>query len=249
MKNFKETLATINFFTKFAISGMFVAIPKLHKYEKLAAEGKIDNLAAKASEVARKWSDYCLGVAKAKITVNGLEKIPQNEPVLFVSNHQSYADIPVLVSSLRNSDFGFVIKDTMAALPLINHFVEPLLCAPITQSDIRQSVAALNQAAENIKNGHSMLIFPEGRREFTNMPRVFKNGAFKIVQKTGVTVVPIYLRNVHLLFEGNGKRLGSPDITVTVLDPIKTSDMSRADIKVLNEKVRNIICDCAKTFE
>lgn len=249
MNKFKQKFKTILFFAKFFIYGIFVAMPQLKKELRKKEGERIPNRDGAIGEIAYKWSEYCLNDAGAKITVNGTEKIPTDKPVLFVPNHQSYADIPVLLYALRGYPFGFVIRYTMAALPLIKNFVLPLGCVSIKQEDIRQSVSALNKTAENINDGFSMLIFPEGRREFTNTPKPFKNGAFKIVQKTGVTIVPIYLHNSHFLFEGNGMSIGSPEVTVTILDPIETAEMSRADIKILNEKVFEAISTAAKEFE
>lgn len=249
MKAFKEKIHTILFFTKFFIYGIFVAMPQLKKELHKKEGERIPNRDGAIGEIAYKWSEYCLNDAGVTLTVNGKEKIPTDKPVLFVPNHQSYADIPVLLYALRGVPFGFVIRYTMAALPLIKNFVTPLGCVSIKQEDIRQSVGALNKSAENINDGFSMLIFPEGRREFTNTPKPFKNGAFKIVQKTGVTVVPIYLHNSHMIFEANGKRIGSPEVTVTILDPIETAEMSRADIKILNEKVFDAINTAAQDFK
>lgn len=248
MKAFKEKIHTILFFAKFFIYGKFKAMPRLKKILSTNADEKFKNRNGEVGKIAYDWSEYCLNDAKVTVTVKGIEKIPKDKTVLFVPNHQSYADIPVLLYALRDFPFGFVIRYTMAALPLIRNFVEPLGCVPIKQEDIRQSITALNKSAENINDGYSMLIFPEGRREFTNTPRPFKNGAFKIVQKTGVTIVPIYLHNSHLIFEGNGKRVGAADVTVTILDPIETEQMSRADIKTLNEKVYAAIRECADNF-
>lgn len=249
MRNFKSKIKTTLFFAKFFVYGICKAMPQLKK-ELAKREGEeIPNRDGCIGEIAYKWSEYALNDAGVKITVNGTEKIPTDKPVLFVPNHQSYADIPVLLYALRGYPFGFVIRYTMAELPLIKNFVPHLGCVSIKQEDIRQSVSALNKTAENIKSGFSMLIFPEGRREFTNTPKPFKNGAFKIVQKTGVTIVPIYLHNSHLIFEANGMQVGSPDVTVTILDPIETAEMSRADIKVLNEKVFEAISKAAEKFK
>ncbi len=249
MKPLQQNLHTIQFFAKFIGSGATTYKSQLKKALKGRENLKLKNRDGVISEIAYQWSKFCLDAAGAKITVRGYEKIPTDKPVLFVPNHQSYADIPVLLYALKGFPFGFVIRYTMAALPLIRNFVEPLGCVIIKQEDIRQSLKALNETAENINDGYSMLIFPEGRREFTNTPKPFKNGAFKIVQKTGVTLVPIYLHNSHLLFEGNGKQVGSPNITVTILDPIETAEMSRADIKTLNERVFEAISAEAEKFK
>lgn len=248
MKSLKDKIHTISVFARIIAYGFTTALPQLKKELKEKEGEENPNRDGSISEITYNWSKYCLKCTGAKVTVKGAEKIPADKPVLFVPNHQSYADIPVLISALHGTPFGFVVRYTMAGLPLIKYFVAPLGCVEIKQEDIRQSVIALNKTSENIKSGFSMLIFPEGRREFTNTPKPFKNGAFKIVQKTGVTVVPIYLNNAHMIFEANGKRIGSPDVTVTILDPIETAEMSRADIKVLNEKVFDAISTAAKEF-
>ena len=94
-----------------------------------------------------------------------------------------------------------------------------------------------------------MAIFPEGRRTFSNTPEPFKNGAFKIAKKTGVTIVPIYLHNVHRMFEGNGHQLGlGVNVSVNILDPINTEGMTRSDVNTLNEKVYEMILNFSKNY-
>ena len=94
-----------------------------------------------------------------------------------------------------------------------------------------------------------MVVFPEGKRGYSNTPDEFKNGAFKIVQRTGVTVVPIYLRNVFKVLEGNDSVVTPTDIHVTILDPIETGNMSRSDVKNLHDRVYNIILDESKKYD
>ena len=94
-----------------------------------------------------------------------------------------------------------------------------------------------------------MVVFPEGKRGFSNTPDEFKNGAFKIVQKTGVTVVPIYIRNAFKILEGSGGIVTPTDVKVTILDPIETSEMNRAQVKELNERVYNVILAESQKYE
>lgn len=213
---------------------------------------RMTNEAKRTEEVFRlvhKWAEYSVKIGKSQVNVYGIEKIPRDRPVLFISNHESYADIPMLVHALKDFNFGFLLKSTMNNIPFINDYLKYMGCVSIDQTDMRQAVTALNEATELINGGHSMLIFPEGKRSFNNVPREFKNGAFKIVRKTGVTVVPIYIRNVHLVYEGNERCIAPADVTVTVLDPIETAEMTRADVQKLNETVYNIIADYAKESE
>ena len=62
------------------------------------------------------------------------------------------------------------------------------------------------------------------------------------------TVVPIYIHNIHLTYEGNCRRIAPADISVNVLDPIETDKMSRAEVKELNEKVFNLILEYSRNF-
>jgi 1-acyl-sn-glycerol-3-phosphate acyltransferase len=175
----------------------------------------------------KKWAKYVCKVAKVNVTVEGVEKIPKDRPVLFTPNHQSYADVPILLHALKDFNFGFLMRMQLNKLFAIEQISHILHCVPINQENAREGIKALNKTAEQIKDGLSMLVFPEGKRGFSNTPDEFKNGAFKIVQKTGVTVVPIYIRNAFKILEGSGGVITPTDVSVTVPDPIETSEMNR----------------------
>lgn len=248
MRNLKKTIKSYWFLLRFYLYIFVVLIPKIPYFKYLTKKGRIGERTEKVFKAVQKWADYTVKIGKSKVTVNGLEKIPADRPVLFVSNHESYADIPMLIYALRDFNFGFMLKSTIADIPLIKNYLEYMYCITVDQSDIRRGASAINRAADFINSGKSLLIFPEGRRSFSNTPDEFKNGAFKVAQKTGVTVVPIYIHNIHLTYEGNCRRIAPADISVTVLDPIETDKMSRAEVKELNEKVFNLILGYSRNF-
>lgn len=240
---------TTKFWIKVIIYGLTKVHPAIKKMEAYENNGEKDKEFALATKTVQGWSEYCLKVAECNLKVNGLEKIPTDRPVLFVPNHQSYADIPILLYALKDYPFGFVVRKTMANMPFIKQLFRHFNCVPIDVTDVRQSVEAINKTAENINNGYSMAIFPEGRRTFSNTPEPFKNGAFKIAKKTGVTIVPVYLHNVHRMFEGNGHQLGKGvNASVNILDPINTEGMTRSDVNTLNEKVYDMILNFSKNY-
>lgn len=237
------------FLARFYVYTVFLMVPRLPYYKYLTKKGEIEKRNEKAFRVVQKWADFSVKIGGSDVKVYGTEKIPRDRPVLFISNHQSYADIPMLIYALRDFSFGFLLKISVTNIPFIKNYLEYMGCVPVNHADMRQAVAAINKSAELINSGHSFLIFPEGKRSFNNTPAEFKNGAFKVVRKTGVTVVPIYIHNVHLVYEGNERCVAPADITITVLDPIETKDMSRADVQKLNETAYNIISDYSKKFE
>lgn len=201
-----------------------------------------------AFKAVKKWADRCVKTGKHSFTVNGLEKVPNDRPVLFVSNHESYGDIPMIIHALKDYNLGFILKSTMLNIPFIGDYLKYMHCIPVDQTNMRSAAKSVNLAAEEIESGHSLVIFPEGRRSFNNFPAEFKNGAFKIAMKTGVTIVPIYLHNVHYTYEANGCMVAPADVTVNIFDPIETGALTRADMQQLNVKVHNIISSFAVEF-
>ncbi len=225
---------------------LIIMEPKIayHKYlEKKGEQKKADEFGFPA---VKKWATFITKVAKMNITVNGLEKIPTDRPVLFTPNHQSYADIPLLLHVLKDYNVGFLMRKSLNNFFAIEQISRIIKCVPIDQDNPRDSARGLQKTAEQIKNGLSMVVFPEGKRGYSNTPDVFFNGAFKIVQKTGATVVPVYLHNVFKVFEGNDCTITPTDVSVTFLDPIDTAEMTRDDVKQLHDKVYNIILDESK---
>ena len=246
MGNFKQKVFGYGALAKILGHLFLVMEPKILYHKILENKGNQEKADEFGFPAVKKWAKYVTKAAGMKITVEGLEKIPTDRPVLFTPNHQSYADIPLLLHVLKDFDFGFLMRmqlNQFFAIKQISHIIK---CIPINQENPREAVKALNKTVEQIKNGISMVVFPEGKRGFSNTPDEFKNGAFKIVQKTGVTVVPIYLKNVFEVFEGNNFVVTPTEVKVTILDPIETSEMSREQVKELNEKVYNLILEESK---
>ncbi len=246
MADFKDKLFSIKTIAQ-VFGHLFVVMePKIAYHKHLEKKGEQEKADKFGFPAVKKWADFVVKAAKINITVNGLEKIPKDRPILFTPNHQSYADIPVLLHVLKDHNIGFLMRKSLNnffAIEQISHIIK---CVPIDQDNPRDSMRGLQKTVEQIKNGQSMVVFPEGKRGFTNTPDVFFNGAFKIVQKTGVTVVPVYLRNIFKILEGNNFVITPTDISVTFLDPIETADMSRDDVKQLHDKVHSLILEESK---
>ena len=248
MENFRKKLFSYATFGKIFGHIFIVMEPKIFYHKLLEKHGKQEKADEFGYKAVKKWAKFVVNAAKVDITVEGLEKIPNDRPVMFTPNHQSYADVPILIHVLKDFNFGFLMRMQLNKLFAIEQISHILHCVPINQENPREGIKALNKTAEQINNGLSMIVFPEGKRGFSNTPDEFKNGAFKIVQKTGVTVVPIYIRNVFKILEGSGGVITPTAVKVTVLDPIETSEMNREQVKALNEKVHKIILDESKKY-
>lgn len=244
----KRKLFWYKWWVTFILHCLYYMAPKLLILRRINEKQGAEKAEEEAFKAVHKWADRCVKTGKHKFTVNGLEKIPKDKPVLFVSNHESYGDIPMIIHALKGFNTGFVLKSTMLGIPFIGDYLKYMHCVPLDQTNMRAASKSINLAAEEIEKGYSLVIFPEGKRSFNNYPAEFKNGAFKIAAKTGVTIVPIYLHNVHYTYEGNGCMVTPANVTVNILDPIETGSLTRSDMQQLNVKVYNIISDFAEKF-
>ncbi|MCR5828812.1 MAG: 1-acyl-sn-glycerol-3-phosphate acyltransferase [Lachnospiraceae bacterium] len=145
-----------------------------------------------------------LFLAGAKRTVIGQENIPKDTPVLFAGNHKSYADIPLAYLTC-NKYVGFIAKKEIKKVPSLSWWMTNVNCLFIDRSDVRQSLVMIRKAIEKIKNGYSIFIMPEGTRNHTDKLIPFKEGSFKIAQKTGCPIVPVAITNSDGIYELNHK--------------------------------------------
>lgn len=137
--------------------------------------------------------------AGAKIEVQGKENIPE-EPVLFVSNHRSYFDILVLHTTSGKRP-GFVAKAEMLKFPLLAWWMKDIACLFLDRNDLRSGMQMIKEGEEQIKQGLSMVIFPEGTRSKTSDMLPFKEGSLKVAEKADCPVVPVAVIDTDKLLE------------------------------------------------
>ena len=177
-----------------------------------------------------------------QLTVEGLDNIPKDTPCVFVGNHRSYYDIPLLLAGL-DQPYGILAKEELEKIPLLNRWMKLLGCVFVQRDDVRASVRALNDATAIVESGRSFVIFPEGTRYKGEEGGAgeFKAGAFRIAVKTGAPVVPVAITGARALFENHGNRCNPGVVHIKVLPPIQTAGMSRAEQKQLPDAVRQTI--------
>ncbi|EEM11348.1 MULTISPECIES: lysophospholipid acyltransferase family protein [Bacillus] len=179
-------------------------------------------------------------VAGSTVQVNGIENVPKDKPVLVVSNHQSDMDIPVLLGYL-NKPIGFVSKAEIKKFPIVPTWMELMNCVFMDRSNRRQSLQAIKDGIELLKNGHSIVIFPEGTRSKTGEMGEFKAGSFHLAVKAGVAILPVTVDGTYKMFEANGNRMKPAHATVTISKPITPEQYASMDIKELTQHTKDII--------
>ncbi len=171
--------------------------------------------------------------------VEGLDNIPKDKAVVYCPNHTSALDIlPILEFAPVTP--GFVMKVEHAKIPGARTWLEKEGCVFVDRYDMRAAAGALKQARENLMNGISMVIFPEGTRTKNGALSDFRAGAFKIAQKTGAPLIPVAISGARELFEKDGN-IKPGLIKISFLPPIEIGSMTRKEFKAVPDTVKEEI--------
>lgn len=178
-----------------------------------------------------------------KLTVIGEENVPKDTAVLYIGNHRSYFDI-VLTYARCPGLTGYVAKKEMEKIPLLSRWMKFLYCLFLDRSDIRAGLKTILAAIEQVKNGISVMIFPEGTRsknasETEMLP--FHDGSFKIATKSGCPIIPVSINNSSALFEDHLPFVKSVPVIIEYGKPIYPKELSKEDQKFLGRYVRGVI--------
>lgn len=192
-----------------------------------------------SGRVGEKWAKYTIHKTLGmNVTINGKENIP-NVPCCYIGNHTSILDIPLLIDSVGKC-MGFVAKQEMAKAPILGYWMKQYNCVPLDRENAREAIKVIRQGAENIKNGYSMAIFPEGTRSKDGKLREFKKGSLKLATMAKAPIVPVSIDGAYRAFEID-RKFKSIDITITFGEPIYTENLTREEEKGLMDKVREVI--------
>lgn len=164
-----------------------------------------------------------------------------NGPYIIIANHASYLDIFLMCTIMPQHPFVFLGKSELLNYPILGTYFRKLHI-PVFRTDKRKAALSFIQAKKMVKDGWSLMIFPEGGIADVNLPKMmpFKEGAFKLAKSLNVPIVPITFTNNHLLFTDPGMWFGGayPGVSqVHIHDYI-----SIETIETLTEKELLILC-------
>ncbi|MDH5526990.1 MAG: 1-acyl-sn-glycerol-3-phosphate acyltransferase [Nitrospirota bacterium] len=191
---------------------------------------------------AAAWARRAVRIAGGRVVLEGVEKIPAEGPVLYVVNHQSAMDIPVLLGHLPGAP-GFVAKKELLNLPMLSFWMRRLGCVPIDRSNPRAGLKAVTEAAGRVRGGRRIVLFPEGTRtrepDGTMLP--FKRGAFKLALESDAVVVPVTVEGSRFLLARGWPEGYHGQVKLIVHDPIPVAGMDDAARKLLSDRVETLI--------
>ncbi len=227
-------LRTILWFIYFILYLVFASPFQLYCHHKVK-KGKRAQVQPMIETVVFNWASRLLRLAGGTVEVIGKENIP-DETAVFVSNHQSDFDIPVVLTQV-GKPHALMAKQSLAKVPGIHGWMKLLQCVFLDREDESQAVRALMDGTKLVKAGNSITIFPEGTRSKGGPVKEFKGGAFRIATSAKVPIVPVTIEGTYHMLEERG-RIHPGHVRVTIHKPIPTAGMSRQEVRELPERVR-----------
>lgn len=193
-----------------------------------------------------------LFLSGTKVTVIGEENVPTDQAVLYICNHRSYFDIVITYSRCKRLT-GYIAKDNMLKAPLLNIWMKRLYCLFLNRTDMKEGLKTILTGIEQLKNGISMCIFPEGTRnrsedQMDMLP--FKAGSFKMAEKSGCPIIPMAITNSADILENHIPFVHKTHVILQYGKPILPNELSKEDKKrissLVQDEVRSMLTDNQK---
>ncbi len=195
-------------------------IPFLALTPVAAAAYHITKARKNAHRFGKLWANILLTTCGIKVDVMGLENIPMNEPVIFACNHASQIDIPVLYKVLPVT-FRFLVKKELFKIPVLGTAMRSAGYIPIDRSGGKAAVRSLQAAAQELKKGASIVIFPEGTRSLDGSLGPFKAGAFALAIRSKHPVIPVAIHGTYEILPKGGFTARPGSVRVNIGPPIR----------------------------
>ena len=188
--------------------------------------------------VARMWGRSILWVSGIRTLTRGFTDPMRHQSCIYMTNHQSNFDIPVLYGALP-VQFRWLAKAELFRIPVFGRGMRGAGYISIDRSNRQSAFKSLDQAAESIRHGTSVMIFPEGTRSRDGGLLPFKKGGFVMAVDAGVPIVPVVISGTHDIMPKGALLIRRRSVDVHVGAPIKTAEFTRQTKDALMAKVRD----------
>ncbi|HVO66094.1 MAG TPA: lysophospholipid acyltransferase family protein [Syntrophales bacterium] len=189
--------------------------------------------------VANIWARMLLILTSIKVEIIGAENISKGSQI-FMANHQSDFDIFIVLAHLPGQ-FRWIVKKELFNVPLFGKAMRNAGYIEIDRQNRERAMQSLDQAARKIREGKSVMSFPEGTRSRNGKIKPFKQGMFYLAIKSGVPIVPISIIGAGEIMPKRSLLIKPGKITMVIDKPIDVSEYTIENRQDLIERVQNII--------
>ncbi len=219
---------------------LFISLP-YHAYLRKLWKTDPSKSWKKARKYVSGFFSLELKIAGCKVEVRGKENIPTDTQSLFVGNHRSYFDILIYHETI-GTPVGFIAKSEMKKIPLLPYYMTDIGCLFLDRNDIRKGMETIKEGTEFLKMGHSMILFPEGTRNQGTNLLPFKEGGYKMAEKSKSPIVPVAITGSDYLLESAPKkRVQKGKVIIEFGKPFYPSELSPKERKEKYAKLPAII--------
>jgi 1-acyl-sn-glycerol-3-phosphate acyltransferase len=187
------------------------------------------------------WFRLSLWISGARVTVRGLENLDRSRSYVFMSNHQSNADIVAIAAALADFQLRWVAKKELLRVPVFGWGLRALKNVVIDRSNREEAIESYRRARERIERGISVMVFPEGTRGPGRELLPFKKGGFVLALETQTAIVPVAVHGTRAVLPRNGWQIEGGEVEVVLGRPVETIGRSVADRNEVMEEVRHAI--------
>jgi 1-acyl-sn-glycerol-3-phosphate acyltransferase len=195
-----------------------------------------------ADRLVRRWSRFMVRASGCRLFVTGLDHLEgsRSQPAMLVSNHRSYIDSIVLMAALR-TPWRFVADDEVLTWPAVATAVRKARHLTVDRTSKDARLACTAAMAQLLREGESVLVYPEGSRSRRHSLLPFRLGAFRAAVDAGRPIVPIALSGTRAIFTPGRWRFRPGAIAVSVGEPIAPATRDRAEMVRLRDAARAAI--------
>jgi 1-acyl-sn-glycerol-3-phosphate acyltransferase len=178
---------------------------------------------------ARTWARMILWTSRIRVRVRGLENIKPGASYVLCMNHQSHMDTPIVLAALP-FQFRFTPKKELFRYPFLGWHLRRSGHVPIDRENPHAAVKSLREAADSIRNGSPVVIFPEGGTSRDGNIKPFKGGGFMLASRANAQVVPVTIRGSRAVLVPKTYHVRGGDVEVIIGKPISSEGVSPADL-------------------
>ena len=231
---------------RYLIAILFIGIFLIVSLPYLGLEWILAKFDKKASDlrqlrIVQTVFKFLMWLSGTKVIVIGEEKVPKDEDVLYIGNHKSLFDIIITYARCPGLT-GYIAKNNLEKVPSLSLWMRRLYCLFLNRDDIKEGLKTILAGIENVKNGISMCIFPEGtRNKGDDLTLPFKEGSFKIAEKTGCAIIPMALTNTADIFENHFPKLVPTTVVLEYGKPIYPNELEKEERKKIGAYCQHVI--------
>lgn len=189
----------------------------------------------------RNWCRMFVLFSGIKLKVEGLEKLDMNDHYMFIVNHSSAYDIPILVIGIPLHT-NFIAKKELFSIPLFGQGLHAIGHIPLNRSSARKARGSITKAVKQLHDKHrSMILFPEGTRSLTGRVGEFKRASFALAKEAGIKMVPVLIHGADKVANKKSWHLTPGSVKIIISDPIDEKTVEEASKEELMEMAYNKI--------